>query len=312
MFPNPGYGASFYCHIKLCNVYIIVWELGIRNWELVNEKKTWKTKMKRIITLITDFGLKDHYVGAMKGVILSINPDAIITDITHEIPPQDIFNAAFILRNLYHYYPKGTIHIVIVDPGVGGKRKPIAVEADKNIFLGPDNGILTFIYLESKSVRVFEISNSKYTLPKLGSTFDGRDVFAPTAAHLSLGVPVDDLGGQVKKPVKLQIKEPVVRGSEIIGEVIYIDSFGNLITNIPAQLIKPESRVYIGGEVIKGISQSYAEVPKGELLAIIGSAGLLEISVSHGSALDVIETWLGSTKSKKVKKVKHIPCVIRI
>ena len=268
--------------------------------------------MKRIITLTTDFGLKDHYVGAMKGVILSINPNVIITDITHEIPPQDIFNATLILRNFYNYYPQGTIHIVVVDPGVGSRRKPIVVQADNYIFLGPDNGIFTFVYSELKSVKAFEISNPKYTLPKVGSTFDGRDVFAPAAAHLSLGVTVDDLGGQVRKPVKLQIKEPVVRGSEIIGEVIYIDSFGNLITNVPAQLIKPESRVYIGGEVIKRISQSYAEVPKGELLAIIGSTGFLEISISHGSALDMIETRLRSTKSKKIKKVKHIPCVIRI
>ena len=279
---------------------------------MVNEKKTWKTKMKRIITLTTDFGLKDHYVGAMKGVILSINPEVVITDITHEIPPQDIFKSALILRNFYNYYPQGTIHIVIVDPGVGSRRKPIVVQADNYIFLGPDNGIFTFIYSEFKSVKAFEISNPKYILPKVGSTFDGRDVFAPAAAHLSLGVPADDLGGQVRKPVKLQIKEPVVRRSEIIGEVIYIDSFGNLITNIPAQLIKPKSRVYIGGEVIKGISQFYAEVPKGELLAIIGSTGFLEISVSHGSALDMVETRLSSTKSKKIKKVKHIPCVIRI
>lgn len=268
--------------------------------------------MKRIITLTTDFGLKDHYVGAMKGVILSINPDVIITDITHEIPPQDIFKATLILRNFYYYYPQGTIHIVVVDPGVGSRRKPIVVQADTYIFLGPDNGIFTFLYSELESVNAFEISNPKYILPKVGSTFDGRDVFAPAAAHLSLGVPIDDLGRQVREPVQLRIKEPVVRGSEIIGEVIYIDSFGNLITNIPAQLIKPESRVYIGGEVIKRISQSYAEVQKGELLAIIGSTGFLEISVSHGSALNMIETRISSTKSKKIKKVKHIPCVVRI
>src|SRR3989304_10208094 len=312
MFPNPGYGASFYCHVKLCNVYIIVWELGIWNWGLVNEKKTWKTKMKRIITLTTDFGLKDYYVGAMKGVILSINPDVIITDITHEIVSQDVFKAAFILRNFYHYFPQGTIHIVVVDPGVGSRRKPIVVQGDNYIFLGPDNGIFTFIYSEFKSVKAIKISNPKYILLKGGSTFDGRDVFAPAAAHLSLGVPADDLGGQVRKPLKLQIKEQVVRGSEIIGEVIYIDSFGNLITNIPAQLIKPKSRVYIGGEVIKGISQFYAEVPKGELLAIIGSTGFIDNPAWPGRFSLKGDVRRIAPNSEYFKKVKHIPCVIRI
>src|ERR1700757_5075307 len=132
--------------------------------------------MRHIITLTTDFGLKDHYVGAMKGVIVSINPDVLITDITHEIPPQDIFKGAFILRNFYRYFPEGTIHIVVVDPGVGSRRKPIILEADKNIFVGPDNGVFTFIYRESKSVKVFEISNPKYILPNVSSTFHGRDI----------------------------------------------------------------------------------------------------------------------------------------
>ncbi len=268
--------------------------------------------MKRIITLTTDFGTKDHYIGSMKGVILSINSDAIITDITHEIPPQDIFKASFVLRNFYHYYPQGAIHIVVVDPGVGSKRKPIVVEANNNIFLGPDNGIFTFIYRELKPVKVFEISNSKYILPKVGSTFDGRDIFAPAAANLSLGVSVKDLGRRVKKPVRIPIKKPVIRKGKILGEVIYVDTFGNLLTNIPGYLIRPKSWVFIGGEVIRGISQSYADVSKGELVAIIGSAGFLEISVNHGRASDLIETTLSSIKSKKINSARQIPCVIRI
>jgi hypothetical protein len=247
----------------------------------------------------------------MKGVILSINPDVLITDITHEIPPQDIFRAAFTLRNFYSYFRKGTIHIAVVDPGVGSKRKPIALEADNNIFIGPDNGVFTFIYSESKSVRSFEISNSKYTLPNVSPTFHGRDIFAPAAGHLSLGAPLNDLGKEVKKPVRLPIKEPEVERGKIIGEVVHIDYFGNLITNVPAHLVKPKSWVYIGGEVIKGISKSYSDAPKGKLLAIIGSGGFVEISVREGSASELIETRLGSARSRKINEMMNIPCVIR-
>jgi S-adenosylmethionine hydrolase len=268
--------------------------------------------MKRIITLTTDFGLKDHYVGVMKGVILSINPDVIIVDITHEIPPQDIFRASFTLRNFYRYFPPGTIHIVVVDPEVGSGRKPIALEADNHIFVGPDNGIFTFIYSEVKSVKPFKISSSKYTLPEVSSTFHGRDIFAPVAAHLSLGLSIEWLGKKVKEPVKLPINEPEVSDGKIAGEVIYIDSFGNLVTNIPDYLVKPKSWVYIGDEVIKGISKSYADVPKGELLAVIGSGGFVEISVNQGSASELIFARRGSQRLKKLNKMKNIPCVIRI
>jgi Uncharacterized conserved protein len=245
--------------------------------------------VKRIITLTTDFGLKDPYVGAMKGVILSINSDILITDITHEIPSYDVFKGAFALRNFYRYFPEGTIHVVVVDPGVGGRRKPIAVEADEGMFVGPDNGIFSFIYSESKTVKVVEISNPRYVLANVSSTFHGRDIFAPAAAHLSLGVPVDNLGEKVANPVKLPIKEPEVRENEIIGEIIYTDNFGNLVSNIPDDLIKPGSRIYVGKSIIKGTSKSYSDVPKGELLAIIGSSGFLEISVNQGRASEVID-----------------------
>jgi len=245
--------------------------------------------VRRIITLTTDFGLKDHYVGAMKGVILSMNPDALITDITHEIPPHDVFKGAFALRNFYRYFPRGTIHVAVIDPGVGNRRKPVAVEADGNIFVGPDNGVFTFIYRESKSFRVFEITDSKYFLSDVSFTFHGRDIFAPVAAYLSLGVSVERLGKRMKKPLTLRIKEPEIRKGEIIGKVIYVDSFGNLITNIPAGLIKPESTICIGKRVINGISKSYADVPEGRFLAVIGSSGLLEISINQGRACDVIK-----------------------
>lgn len=258
--------------------------------------------MKRIVTLTTDFGIKDHYVGVMKGVMLSINPDVLIVDITHQIPPQDIFGGAFTLRNFYRYFPQGSIHVAIIDPGVGSRRKPIALKADGYIFIGPDNGVFTFICRESKSAKVFEISNSKYVLPNMSHTFHGRDIFAPAAAHISLGIPLEDLGKGVKKPVMISIKEPETRGDEIVGEFIYVDSFGNLISNIPSELIKPGSRIYVGKRTINGISKSYSSAQKGELIAIIGSSGLLEISVNQGRASDVIRNT-----AKKSIELKDMP-----
>jgi S-adenosylmethionine hydrolase len=246
-------------------------------------------QMGSIITLTTDFGSKDHYAGAMKGVILSINPRVTIADITHEIPPHDVFKAAFTLRNFYRYYPRRTIHVAIVDPGVGGRRRAIALEADGHIFVGPDNGVFTFIYRESKPSRVHEIRSAKHTLSDISLTFHGRDIFAPVAAHLSLGVSVEDLGKPLRKPKQLPLKEPSLRREEIIGEVIYIDSFGNLVTNIPARLVKPESRIRIGEWIIRGLSTSYSDVPKGKPLAIVGSSGFLELSLNQGRASDVVK-----------------------
>ena len=258
--------------------------------------------MKHIVTLTTDFGIKDHYVGVMKGVMLSINPDILIVDITHQIPPQDIFSGAFTIRNFYRYFPQGTIHVAVIDPGVGSRRKPIALEADGYIFVGPDNGIFTFVCCESKSVKVFEISNPKYVLPNVSHTFHGRDIFAPTAARISLGASLEDLGERVKKTVRITIKEPEIRSGEIIGVFIYVDSFGNLISNIPAKLIKPKSRIYIGKRIIKGVSKFYAGVQEGELLAIAGSSGFLEISANQGRASDVI----GNT-AKTSMRLKDMP-----
>lgn len=246
--------------------------------------------MKRIITLITDFGLNDHYTGAMKGVIYSINPDAKIVDITHNIPRQDVFRGAFILRDAYCFFPKGTIHVVVVDPGVGSKRRSITVKADQNLFVGPDNGLFSFIYKESKSVKINEIANPKFFLPETSNTFHGRDIFAPVAAHLSLGVSMGELGNEVLDQVKLEIVDPEVYGDEIIGGVIYEDSFGNLITNIPARMIKSGSRICIDKWVIERVSKSYSEVQRGELLAIVGSSGHLEFSVNQGRASDLIRS----------------------
>lgn len=245
--------------------------------------------MKRIITLTTDFGIDDHYAGSMKGVVLGINNEAVITDITHGIPKYDIFKAAYTLRSFYKYFPKGSIHVVVVDPGVGSERKPIIVQTEEGIFIGPDNGVFSFVLKESKSVNVFEITNSEFMLEDLSSTFHGRDIFAPVAAHLSLGVDIQDFGEVLKNPISLEIRRPELKGDEIVGEVIYVDSFGNLITNIPGDLFKRSSKVQLGEFIIDSVANTYQDVKKGKLLAIIGSSGFLEISVNQGSAVDIIK-----------------------
>jgi len=245
--------------------------------------------VKRIITLTTDFGIDDHYVGSMKGVVLGINNEAVITDITHGIPKYDIFKAAYTLRGFYKYFPQGSIHVVVVDPGVGSERKPIIVQTQEGIFIGPDNGVFSFVLKESKSVNVFEITNSEFMLEDLSSTFHGRDIFAPVAAHLSLGVDIQDFGEVLKNPISLEIRKPELKGDEIVGEVIYVDSFGNLVTNIPGDLLKGYSKVQLGELIIDSVAGSYQDVARGNLLAIIGSSGLLEISINQGSAADLIK-----------------------
>jgi hypothetical protein len=233
---------------------------------------------------MTDFGSRDHYAGVMKGVILGINPNARIVDITHEVEKYDIFEAAFKLLSYYTYFPQGTVHVAVVDPGVGGERRPIAVEAGGYFFVGPDNGLFSPVLDSVDNPRVVEITNAAYMLGNVSRTFHGRDIFAPAAAHLSSGVDICELGDPAADPVSLDVPEPAVKGNEISGVVLYEDSFGNLVTNIPGGAIKPGSRVYVDGYVLDRISGSYGEAGKGELLAIIGSAGLLEISVNQGSA----------------------------
>jgi S-adenosylmethionine hydrolase len=239
---------------------------------------------------MTDFGSKDHYAGVMKGVILGINPNARIVDVTHEIEKFNIFEAAFKLISYYTYFPRGTVHVVVVDPGVGGQRRPIAAEAGGYFFVGPDNGVFSPVIDSADNPRVVEITNTAYMLGNVSGTFHGRDIFAPAAAHLSSGAGIYDLGTDAPRTVSLDIPEPSVKGNEISGVVLYVDSFGNLITNIPAEIVRPGSTVYAGRHRIDRISGSYGEAGKGELLAIIGSAGLLEISVNQGSAKELLGT----------------------
>ena len=246
-----------------------------------------------IITLTTDFGTSDLYVGVIKGVILRVNPQAQIVDITHAIPPQDLYSAAFLIDSAYRYFPSGTIHVIVVDPGVGSQRRAIACQTDTACFVCPDNGILTHVLHNENHIRAVAVENSAYFLPQVSNTFHGRDIFAPVAAHLSRGVSLDDLGSTMVHPVQLPIPTPQVPAEEIIGHVIWIDHFGNLVTNISHEIL--ESMVGRNGLVIQAgsakirhLNRSYAESAIGETLAIIGSFGRLEISVNQGDAAQAL------------------------
>ena len=247
----------------------------------------------RIITLMTDFGTSDHYVGVMKGVILNINPHAQIVDITHTIPPQDIYGAAFLIDSAYRYFPTGTVHLIVVDPGVGSERRAIVCQTQTAYFVCPDNGILTHILRNEELIHTVTVENTAYFLPQISNTFHGRDIFSPVAAHLSRGVSIDKLGNPVTNPVQLPIPKPAVSNEEIVGHVIWIDSFGNLITNISHEILESlagRNNVVICAGIAKidRLNHSYAESAVGEPLAIIGSANRLEISINQGDAAQVL------------------------
>ena len=253
----------------------------------------------RIITLTTDFGTSDAYVGVMKGVILSISPNVQIVDITHAIPPQDIHEAAFLIHSAYSYFPKGTIHTIVVDPGVGSDRRAIVCQTDRAFFVCPDNGILTFLLQEVQKQaappeRVVAIQNRDYFLPEVSQTFHGRDIFAPVAAHLSLGVPLSDIGPCVPNLVRLPISTLQSSNNKLIGHIIKIDRFGNLITNISAEALDAflknvvSYEIKIGNIFLTRLNRAYTESEVGTPLAIVGSFGLLEIAVNGGSAERVL------------------------
>ena len=253
-----------------------------------------------IITLMTDFGTSDHYVGVMKGVILNINPQVQIVDITHNIPPQDIHGAAFLIDSAYRYFPTGTIHVIVVDPGVGSERQAIVCQTETAYFVCPDNGILTHILHDEERIHTVAVENSAYFLPQVSNTFHGRDIFAPVAAHLSCGIPIGVLGSPIAHPVQLPIPKPQVTDKAIIGQVIWIDSFGNLVTNISHEVLESlagRNSVVIcaGNAEINHINRSYAESAVGEILAIIGSFNRLEISINQGNAAQILGLNRGDT-----------------
>jgi S-adenosylmethionine hydrolase len=255
--------------------------------------------MKRpIITLLTDFGTRDHYVASMKGVILGINPQCTLIDITHQLKPHDIEEGAFILANACSCFPKGTIHVAVVDPGVGGPRKPILLVTRNYFFLGPDNGLLSLAAQGDTVKQAIQLTNSKLFLSRISATFHGRDIFAPAAAHLTLGIRPGVFGPRLKSWVQIDVGEPVMTGLELLGKVFHVDAFGNLITNIRERELLQFSRgrpvvIRAGRRSIRGLKKGYWENRKGAPMALIGSGGFLEISVREGNARKILKVKRG-------------------
>ena len=242
-----------------------------------------------VITLLTDFGHLDAFVGTMKGVILGICPEARIVDLSHGIAAQRIEEGAFILRTAYSYFPDGTVHVAVVDPGVGGERRALIVETPRYRFVGPDNGVFAHVYAREADFRVVSVTETRYMLPDISNTFHGRDVFAPVAAHLALGSPVSDFGPEIDDFHAGSVTGPTVRDGGITGHVLHIDRYGNIITDIDETLFldmtrEKRFRITLSDLTLDRVCASYDEAASGAPLAILASAGLLEIAFNGGNA----------------------------
>lgn len=250
-----------------------------------------------LITLTTDFGHRDPFVGIMKGVIAGINPKAQVIDLTHGIPRHDVMAGALTLCHSFSYFPSGTIHVVVIDPGVGGTRRPILTESAGNYFIGPDNGVLSLAMEGGRLEQIIELTNAKYHLKAPGATFHGRDIFAPVAAHLSLGVLPAAFGDKLSTIVKLHIPRVVRSQNRLAGEIIYIDGYGNLFTNIGAQDLTgcPGEKLVltIGRATVRGLASSYDSVKVNDLAAIINSWGILEVAAYKGNAEQTCKAKIG-------------------
>ncbi len=251
-----------------------------------------------IITFLSDFGLQDHYVASVKGTILSINPDCTIVDMTHQIAPHDIREGAFVLLRAYSSFPKGTIHVAVVDPGVGGPRRPILFATPDYYFVGPDNGLFTYVLRREKRVKAVVLNNKKFFSSSVSTTFHARDIFGPVAAHLSLHADPERFGKTVQKWQEIGDWQPEVRDGELVGSVFHIDRFGNLISNIDREIlfdfIKGESfLIQIGRKKIRTLKEGYWQGEAGEPMAVIGSGGFLEISMKEASAQDTLHVQRG-------------------
>jgi len=249
-----------------------------------------------IVTLTTDFGLQDHYVAAMKGVMLRINPQLTLVDISHDIHPFSITEAAITLEAAYTYFPPGTIHLVVVDPGVGSRRRPLVVAARDYVFVAPDNGVLSLVFRREPEIRVYEIKASEYFLGTPSSTFHGRDIFAPVAARISLGVEPERLGPRLEDFVRFNLPEPEFTTNGLQGEIIHIDKFGNLISNITLGDFQRAGRpaedgrfaVQVGDYTVRRLIDHYAQGREGEVCALFGSSGRLELTVNQQRADEVL------------------------
>jgi len=250
-----------------------------------------------MITLTSDFGLKDPYVAEMKGVILNINPKATLTDITHDIEKFNIRMAAFMLASAAPYFPEGTVHLAVVDPGVGTQRRAILIQTKKGFFVGPDNGILILAAQSQGIEHVYQLTNPKFMLPNISSTFHGRDIFAPAAAHLEKGVQPIEFGPEINDPINPEFAK-VKRGhASLIGEVMHIDGFGNIITNINEKMVQNYAKK-VNVELPKislilTFGKAYAQAKPKEPIVLIGSHGFMEIALNQGSAAEKFHAKVG-------------------
>jgi len=250
-----------------------------------------------MITLLTDFGWKDGYPGIMKGVISSIHPQAQIVDISHEIPPQHVLEGALTIGRAYPYFPADTIHVMVVDPGVGTSRRPIAARIGQYYYVCPDNGLITIPYqsagMHQEQVEIVHLNQPQFWLPNPSTTFHGRDIFSPVAAHLALGIPLEELGIPVHDPILLDIPQPTRQNQAWHAQIIHIDRFGNLGINLSrTQILSSRVRITIKDHIITDISPTFCSHPPGSLVAIWDSSGYLSLCIVNGSAEEILSVEL--------------------
>jgi S-adenosylmethionine hydrolase len=253
----------------------------------------------KIVTLTTDFGLKDPYVAEMKAAILGICPNAVIVDITHEIAKFNVRMGAYVLASAAPYFPDGSVHVAVVDPGVGTRRRPIAIQTKQSFFVGPDNGILLLTAEKQGIESIHELTNPQFMLPKVSNTFHGRDIFAPAAAHLLNEVKLTEFGPEIRKATEAEFAKVTRKNGVLFGEVLHVDGFGNIITNINQRevaqnRVKGEVNVELAGNKLKlKLCKAYGETKPQEPLTLIGSHGFLEISINQGNAAEKFKTKAG-------------------
>lgn len=260
--------------------------------------------MSRIVTFTTDFGLQDHYVGTMKGVVLNINPEAQLVDISHSVQPFDVLDGALTITQSYRYFPSETIHLVVVDPGVGTARRPILVTTEKHMFIAPDNGVLSLVYERESRLSVRHITAEHYFLQPISPTFHGRDIFARVAGYLSKGVETAKFGEEITDFVRFAAPKPkAINERTLRGVVLKVDKFGNIVTNItpqdaPAlfQPAPPAFKIMLGTHEVSDFKAAYAQGAPGQVFAILGSMGYLEVAANRASAADI----LGAKKGLEV------------
>jgi len=255
-----------------------------------------------VVALLTDFGTRDHYAGTMKGVLLGLCPDVTLVDISHDIDPHDVLAGALELAASYRFFPAGTIFLVVVDPGVGSARRPLAADAGGYRFVAPDNGVLSLVFREAAPKRVVELTERKYARPTVSRTFEGRDRFAPAAAWLAKGLDLSALGRTLTAWATLDVPEAVVTDSQIVAEILRVDRFGNLITNLDRPTFERFANrgadagieITAGTQAVERVVATYAEAAPGSVCALFGSSDHLEVAVNGGSAAERLQLARGA------------------